>query len=428
MSLLIKYPLYNTEGGGGAVTETESAKSLEETIFEGIDDADEVLELPEQPKKQAIKDADPGDETEVEEEATLEDELEEELAEPDEKKLDLMEAPRRAQILKDFPELFKKYPYLEHAYYRDQKYTEIFPTPRDAQEAQDKATALDNFETAVMDGQLGKVFESVRNSDQNAFYKMVDNLMVDLGKIDEAAQVHVITNVGKHLVQRMLEESQNQGQEVLKHAAIIFNQFLTGSSAVQPSTKLAKDEPKQDDTVLQERHQFLQERHTVTREDIITKLDGKITATLNKKLDPNDSMSEFVRDAAINKAKREVQSLISKDTRFNTLMKQAWTRALRSNYSRGDVDYIRQQYENKAASLLPSIINKVRSQALKGLAKRTNGSSESDEQVEIREPNKRGPVAPGRSAAPTNSGSKDARELARAIPKAKSTRDFLMED
>lgn len=431
MLRLINYPSMSPEGAGSGspapIDGKETEKSIEQFLLDDSDDDDEALNLPQKsPKRQedSIGDAETPEGDEEEKEATLEDELEEELAEVPEKKLELMEPVRRAAILKEYPDLFKKFPYLEHAFYREQKYTEIFATPNDAVEASEKASALDNFESSIMGGDTAKVFQAVKDSDPNAFNRLVDNLMENLGAVDEGAQIHVIRNVGTHLIGLMLNESQVSGNEALKHAAIIFNQFLTGSSTPSRMQKLAKDEPK--DELAEERQQLVHERFNTVRDDVITRLDSKINATLSKRIDPRDSMTEFVRDAAISRAKRELQTVITRDTRFQTLMKQAWTRAAKSNYSRGDMDYIRQSYETKAANLLPSIINKVRSEALRGAGKRSN-SSESDENIEIREPQRRGPVASGRSATP-NSGSRDARERAKAIPKGMSTRDFLMQD
>ncbi len=427
MSLRIKMPLMapadTVSEGTPAIDGPEANQSIENFLLDDSDDDDEALNLP--PKNTPRKATTEGDnetpEEEAEGSATLEDELEEELADVPDDKLELMEAPRRAEILKEFPEIFKKFPYLEHAYYRDQKYTEIFPTPNDAQDAAEKAGALDNFEDALMRGETKKIFESVRTSDPQAFNRLVDNLLIHLGEVDEGAQIHIIGNVGKHIRDLMLAESNTSGNEALKHAAILLNQFITGSSNPIPQTKLAKEEARRDETLDNERVEFLRERFDTARTDIISRLDSKITNTLAKRVDPNESMTEFVREAAINQAKREVQSIIARDSRFQTLMKQAWQKAARSMYAKADIDYIRQKYENKAATLLPSVINKVRSKALKGLGRR------SDETTEIREPQRRGPVASGKSAAPLNSGLKNARDT-KAPPKGMSVKDFLMSD
>ena len=430
MSRLNLNPFYAPDGAGSEtpVDSPEKEQSVRNFLEEGDDD-DEALDLPKKSSPEKTEPVDDEDgkedsEDEVVEETELEDDLEAELADAPKDKLEYVEPVRRKELLEYDKNLFKKFPYLEHAIYREQAYTQVFASPLDAQEAQEKSQALDNFEAAVLSGEIKTLFQSIKNADDpNAFAKVVDNLLMHLGEVDEGAQVHVITNVARHLVQRMVEESENSGQEALKHAAIILNQFATGSSKFTPPVPLAKQDTPKDPQLDAQRREFQTQRFEATRSEVIGSLDKKITATLNKRLDPKDSMPEFVRDAALSKAKRELQRVIGSDTRFQNVMKQAWSKALKSNYSKADVELIQRSYEQKAAGLLPNIIAKVRSEALKGLGRKER----SDENIEVREPNKRGPVAPGRSASP-NSGNSSARSNMKAPPKGQSVRAFLMAD
>ncbi len=414
-------------GSGSVVTPTEeSSKARIEALWD--DDDDEALDLAEADDKGPSSEETKEETTEeTESEADeVSDELESELT-IDEGKLELIEPIRRAEILKAFPEVFKKFPYLEHAYYRDQAYTEVFATPKDAVEASEKAQALDNFEQTLYSGDIKTVLESVKNDDPNAFNKIVDNMMVALGEIDENVQVHVIRNIGVHLRDLMLQESNTSGNEALKHAAVLLNQFISGSSKPAEMSRISKEEVKRDETLDRERREFQQERHNTVRDTVITRLDKKITNTLVARLDPNESMTEFVRDAALGKAKRLVQQNIAADSRFKKVMEQAWTRAVKNGYRKEDVELINKSYENKAAALLPSIITKVRSEAMKGSTRRLKSST--DDEVITREPQKRGPVAPGRSTTPSNSGRTDARGSAKAAQaKGLSVKQFLMQD
>lgn len=425
-------PFYSPDGVGSSTMvepiddDASSRARLEKEIgLEEGDDDDEALDLPKKsgPEKTEPVDDETGEEDAEPKETGLEDDLEAELADAPKDKLEYVEPVRRKELLEYDKNLFKKFPYLEHAIYREQAYTQVFASPSDAQEAQEKSQALDNFETAVLSGETKTLFQSIKESDPNAFAKVVDNLLGHLGEVDEGAQIHVITNVARHLVQRMVEESENSGQEALKHAAIILNQFATGSSKFTPPTPLAKSDAPKDPQLDAQRREFQTERFNVTRNEVIGSLDKKITATLNKRLDPKDSMPEFVREAALGKAKRELQRVIGSDTRFQNVMKQAWGKATKSNFSKADVELIQRSYEQKAAGLLPNIIAKVRSEALKGLGRKER----SDEVIEVREPNKRGPVAPGRSASP-NSGNSSARSNMKSPPKGQTVRGFLMAD
>src|SRR5256885_489210 len=106
------------------------------------------------PDKKPKKPADKPEEDIIDDEEQ-DDEEEEVDEEPEE--LNLVTPVRRKEILAKYPNVFKDFPYLEQAYYREQKYTEIFPTIDDASEALDKAGTLDRFETDLMQGDFHKI-------------------------------------------------------------------------------------------------------------------------------------------------------------------------------------------------------------------------------------------------------------------------------
>ena len=66
-------------------------------------------------------------------------EIEEELEGPKEEDLELTDSSSRKEILAKYPKLFKDFPYLEKAYYREQQFTEVFPTIQDARVQCEKA-------------------------------------------------------------------------------------------------------------------------------------------------------------------------------------------------------------------------------------------------------------------------------------------------
>ena len=420
----------STDSGGGAAPPIEN-KSLSETELENYlaeDEPEETLDIPPQkadneeaeeaePDKEAKEadgEADEGDDS-------LEELLEKDFEEITEDKLDLIEPVRRAEILKKYPKLFEDFPYLQRAYYRDQKFTEFFTTPAEAQEAHEKASSLDNLDQALLTGNTEKIFRSVKQDDPEAFHRVVDNLLYDLGKVDETAQIHVIRNVGKHLIREMVQESENSNIPALKQAAILLNQFITGSSQFQPETTLAKPVTKNAelDEIRQQRQQLQAEKFETIRDSIVQKLGKAIDNTIKTRLDPNNSMSDFVRDAAQRDVNVKIQEIIRKDTRFMNVMNKAWQKAAENGFTAADVEYLNKAYRNKAALILPAVLKQVRSVALRGVR-----TTKSDNQ-EVRDAKHRGPVAPGKSAAPTSSGQKTSVERAKEIPKGMSTRAWL---
>src|SRR5213075_1381219 len=80
-----------------------------------------------------------------------EDEEALDLSKPDED-INIDVIPRKAEINKEFPEFFKKFPFVEKALYRDKQYSEMFGSFDDAKEIYDKSEVFNEFENQLLAG------------------------------------------------------------------------------------------------------------------------------------------------------------------------------------------------------------------------------------------------------------------------------------
>lgn len=362
---------------------------------------------------------------EEEEEKSLEDELEEELLdedETDEDKLELTTPVSRREILKKYPNIFKEFPYLEHAYYREREFTEIYPTLDDARDAKDKAEVFGRIERDLVGGNTENILKAIKNENINSFHKIVDNYLSTLAAVDETAYHHVIGNTIKHTIIAMANEARNSQNETLQAAAQVLNQFVFGSSQFGQPTKLAKEEKtnEEDARVTRREQEFTQRQFESTRDGLNSKVNNVVRATIERNIDPKESMTDYVKKTAIRDAHEQLSELISKDSRFKSIADKLWERAIKDNFSTDSVNKIRQAYLAKAKTLLPSVIKKARIEALKGLGKRVNESIEEKK-------DKRGPVAVGRESS-HNRSPKNDREKAKAISSNMRSIDYLMSE
>lgn len=418
----------------------DKALSKEETIdflSEESGGEQETLEL-EKDRKEKIdekkdkKDEEKGKEGDEEKEEakvekSLEDELEEELEVPDEDKLELITPPRRKEILTKYPEIFKEFPGLETSLYRERAYSEIFPTIPDAKEALERAKALDSYEEEIMSGSTESLLTDVRDNDKEAFSKVVDNYLPTLYKVDESAYYHTIGNIIKHTIMTMVKDGRESGAEELIQAADVVNQFIFGTKQFTPPSRLSREEAKADskETEQDEREmKFLERQFDGALDTITTKTDNILKSTIDKNIDPNESMTDYVRKHAVSEAFDTLEKVMSEDTRFRTILDKLWERAFNDGFSTESMDKIRSAYLSKARTLLPAIIKKSRNDALKGLGKRVREEDDTDRK------DKKGPLPVGRERSHSTSpqSGKTDRDKARAIPKGTRTLDYLMQD
>jgi len=380
-----------------------SGKSVDD-IFKGLSDGDdqETLDLTKPLKKPAAKEDKTEDKedkedkdkkpTEISDEDEdkdkdkdkdkNEDEDEDELAEiledleePDEEKLELTTPVRRREILKKYPNLFKDFPYLEKAYYREQQFTEILSTIDDAKEAVKAKDTLENYvDDMVVKGNVNNVLKLIKDTNPDTFAGVVDNYMDHLMNVDKEAYGHVLGNITRNIILGMVQEAQDNGNEDLKVAALLLNKYAFGTSKFTAPSKLAKAENaegKDKETNLSRREQEFAERQvSLVTAEVETKVNNSIKSAIENNIDPNGVMTEYIKRNAIKDAQEKITELISKDIRLKKIVDKLWEKAAAANFSDTSKAEIRKAFLSKAKSLLSPVLKSARNEALKGMGRK----------------------------------------------------------
>lgn len=405
-------------------------KGKEDTItFLGMDDKDEKEEViplddkksKEKPDEKVIeKDEEEPveeDEKEVDELKEIEESLEED--EVTEEQLELVTPVSRKEILKKYPTLFKDFPHLETAFYRNYQFTELFPTIPEAKEALAKSETLDAFDQDLSSGNTKNVLLAVKDNPK-AFNKIVDNYMSTLAEVDKDAYFHVTGNTIKQTIIAMVKESHKSDNDVLRNAAAILNQFVFGSSEFEPPKNLSSEKDNVDpgkNELETAKQKFTLQKLESANTELSRIVQNSLKATIAANLDPKNSMSDFVKKHASKEVLDDVERIITSDKQFNILLDKMWDRAVQADFSKESTDRIRNAFFAKAKMLLPAAIKKARIEALKGMGKRSpvvDKDVEEDDKVDRPEKRERS----------SNNGKVKAGE----VPKGMSTLDFLMKD
>lgn len=423
MRNLLNSKFYSPDAGSGAATDVgdQELETFELLNQEEVEKP-EVLDISDvKPEKKEEEEVEKKEEEEVDELKELEEELKAKPTEED--LLEIIAPVRRKEILAKYPTLFKDFPYLERAYYRDQQMTEIIPTVQDARIAVEKAQILDRTEKQVMSGDISAVLIAAKEEDQEAFNRIADNYLPTLKRIDQQAYYHVLGGVIKDTIVTMVREGRALGEQgaPLQAAANVLNQFVFGSQRFQPHQPLARqinpEEQNREQTLRQQEQQRIYTQFEGVRDDLQVKADNILKSTIDGHIDPKGSMTQFVKRHATNEAFQNLETLISQDNHFRSLLDKLWEKAFQSGFDKPSVDRIKTAYLSKAKTLLPSVIKKARNDALKG----------SGQQVRVEEedtPAKDGPITPGRSTGPSSGRIRKPSD----IPRGMSTLDVLMKD
>jgi hypothetical protein len=423
-------PLFNSFQFFYSPDDTPGSSEGESDTFEllNAEEPEEVLDLP-KPGKTDDGSLESDDETpeDGEDEGDEKDELkeiEEELQGPKEEDLELTTPVRRREILAKYPKLFKDFPYLEKAYYREQQFTETFPTIQDAKAAAEKANIVDRIDRELMNGDISSVLRAARSENPEAFNRIADNYLPTLKEVDPPAFYHVVGNVLKDTIITMVREGRALGEQgaPLQAAANILNQFIFGSQNFTPPTTLSRQQDPQQQSreqqIQREDQQRFYTQFESVKDDLQTKADNVLKSTIDQHIDPRQSMTDYVRGHATKEALSTLDDLMSKDKHFRGLLDRLWEKAFEQRFSKESTDRIKSAYLSKAKTLLPSVIKRARNDALRGLGRR---SSDDIEESVSEKPTRKGPAMNGKSTPPSSGKIRKASD----IPKGMSTLEFL---
>lgn len=411
----------------------DDINDLFKTLDTEIPEKEREIKEPKEKEDKKIKEPKEGDK---EDKSDIDDDLEGdedelELAEPDEdiEKLNLEKTdeeiivpPRKKEILKKYPELFKDFPFLEKMMYRDRQYSEFFGSFDDAKEVAEKAESFDKLEQQLFSGDTSEVLKEIKENDENAFFKIVDDYLPALARADKEAYYHVTANLNKRLIMEMVAEANKLNNDDLRQAALMVNQFVFGSGDFKPPTTLSKKEEVKSDEAEKERLEYVQERFETARDDLQTRVDNTLRATITDYIDPKGVMTPYVKKNAVNDAMQILEKAITADPSVQKNLNNLWRSSFDNKFSKDSLGKIQSYYLSRAKANLRQAILRARIEALKDLrpANRDKETDDTEGQEEEISRSSQRRVPTGRPSQPRPS--KNERR------KGESVTEFFMRD
>ena len=334
----------------------------------------------------------------------LEEDEDEEKEEKKEKKDDEDEdlGPRRptfSEIKGKYPNLFKDFPDLREAFFRESEYTKVFPTVEDAREAVEDLEILSVIRDKVLEGDFTAILESAKEADARSYTKLVRNMLPALYKMDQDAFTQAITPSIENLLRSALKEGRANSNEDLENSARHISQWFFGTDDValgKTTTVKKADESSPEELKFQkERQDFESRKYNEAYTSVVTDRDSAMERVVLKGLDEDNELSQYVKTKLVHDVIEEIDKALAKDKAHMSLMNSKWRRAKVEGYSRDSLKSIVSAYQARAKSLVPSVRSRLKSSALG-----KTGEVKKARRAEENESNARKELLPGR---PSNS-------------------------
>lgn len=408
------------------LTETlEETTTLDELIGDDESPDEEVVSDDKVvPVKPAEKKEDKEDKTD-DDDLEVEDDNDEEFKLDDNEEINFYNIPRRKEILKQFPELFKKFPGLEHSLYGSKTYREIFPTVHDAREAKQAADRFNEVVATVRSGDIKSVLGDIKANNPEGFKKLTNTYLATLAEVDKDAYFENLSAIMSNTLAAAFESGKALGDtdeaKNLRAAAQIINKFVFQTTNIQPRAlgQPAQQDDPQKAELDKQRATFARQQFDAAANDVSSRTVGTIRGAIEKKIDPENRMSDYVRSKAIDDAMVLLNREMGNDNYYINVIDKLWLASHKENYSNESKKRIVGAVFKKAQTVIPDILRKVRTDALKGMAARDRDASQSRDNR---------PVNRGRPASQDVSNKSNDRLKEEAKNFKGSTLDFLMKD
>lgn len=303
------------------------------------------------------------DEEEEDSEEDTEDNSEEEDDEEDIK--GPFHRPTVKEIKAAFPDIFKKFPELKDSYFRELEFSKIFPTIDEAKEAFADNEAYNILSEAALGGDSEPLIDSIKKTDAKALELFAVSFLPNIFKKDQDVYYTVITP----LFENMLRQAYKDGDENLKNSANNIAQYLfgkdgeasvEGKKTIGKTIEITNEQKKINETRDQKVSTDFRNMYTAVEVEI----DKNLTSLISKQIDPDKSMTKFLRANLAAETIKRIKKQLESDTSHGSVMGARWKRAKLNGYTEDDKSKIISTFLARAKSLVPVTSEKVRLAAM----------------------------------------------------------------
>jgi len=326
----------------------------------------------------------PDDDTE--EETEEDPEAEEDDEEEDDSEEDDPEEENRvtyaSDLKKAYPDIFKKFPDVKAALYRDQEYSELFGSPKDAQNIVAKGNLLDQIEKdLVIDGNPKELLNAVKKDSPESFKKIAFALLPYLAEADKEAYLEVAALPIKQLLRSMASKYDPKSNEYKAaqyvHQFFFENLKFDEKVAVEKGTETKKSEKELE---YEKRIAAIDQRD---QDQFFTATNTSYVSRLNKEfrevLDKDDRLSDWMKAKVVESGLAEIKTQLNNDPRFKRQMESLWSQAKASGYSND----LKSRIISTALARAKSLVPKVRAKLIAALGKKAKKEAKDDKKANV---------------------------------------------
>ena len=328
-------------------------------------------------KSEKLEDFEEDDDEEKIDEDEDEEDTDDEKEEKDDTDDDVKELENEFTVraLKEkFPGIFKAFPEVKEAIFREREFTKLFGSVDEAQEASAKAQYLDEISQELYEGKSENLLGAMKKNNEKSLQIFAHNFMPQLFKTDKDLYHEVGDNFINQTLRVILNNANKNSNKNLATAVKYISQFVFGEPEL-PELKNNVKAPEKSEAELkleQQKKEFAQQKYSEFEDSVHTKARNRLSDIVKEGF-KDEEMTDFVKDAVTEKIIDKVGLIIAKDKFFQSKLASMWRSAVRDGYTGEAKSRIISAYLARAKKIVPSVRAQVRKDAT---SRRANNNTE----------------------------------------------------
>lgn len=320
--------------------------SDDEVDLANSDDEDEPL-TEETSDDEESDEKEPEETDEEDEDEGKEDEEKEDEEKPDPGSL-------YAKVNKSNPEIFKKHPELRDVIVREEKFSNILPSPEVAEEIVSRYRDYVAFENGIISGNPEGLLKSLETNNKEALLKFAHNFFPTLKKVSGDLHNEVMARPIKQVLLNAYLTGQKVDNKNLMNAALHLSQLYFDDEPIDQIPELPKDKEADPERqrLLQDKQEFETRRYQTYHNDVsevyTNFLEKDITKAILDLEIPEYTRKQLAKDIAA-----RANDLAAQDKKHLTRMNSMWNEARAKNYPHEFKSKLYKAALTKARSVIP---------------------------------------------------------------------------
>lgn len=352
------FPVDSLEKSGSTDKSKQIDTSDERKAFDTFDGEEEKID------SGKTGDPDSEDETEETEEESEElgkgeDKESEEENEDDEVEESLENDNLYQQIKARDAKILKDIPGLKHTIFREQRFTELYPTVEEAEEAKEGYQVFQQFQDDIASGNSEKMLAALEQLGKENLQGFVGNFLPTLEKQSKDLYLETLYPEFK----KLFRAAKRSNDENLRNAADHFHNYVFGDVEFGKEVGITpKKADEKEDKISQREREFEERQLKSFSKDIEFNAVGRAKRIIGKAFE-GSGLSPLLQKSLTEEIYKRVDTEVIKDIRHMGNMSNLWKRARANGFTSESKDSIVNAYLSRAKLLIPKMRQRVLAEA-----------------------------------------------------------------